>query len=86
MSANMAAANGLFLAEAASFALSEHLPRTDAQALVKTACRQAMGDGRHLMDILAELTDAPVDWTALKDPVSYIGDADALIDKALAES
>jgi 3-carboxy-cis,cis-muconate cycloisomerase len=86
MSANMAAANGLFLAEAASFALSEHLPRTDAQALVKTACRQAMGDGRHLMDILAGLTDAPVDWAALKDPARYIGAADALIDRALAEA
>ncbi|NKB47788.1 MAG: 3-carboxy-cis,cis-muconate cycloisomerase [Alphaproteobacteria bacterium] len=86
MTANMAAANGLFLAEAASFALSEHLPRTEAQALVKTACQQTMADGGHLMDILAELTDAPVDWTALKDPARYIGVADTLIDRALAES
>jgi len=86
MNANMAAANGLFLAEAASFALSEHMVRTDAQALVKAACRQAVSDGRHLMDILAELTEAPVDWVALKDPARYVGVANALIERALAEN
>ena len=86
MDANMAAANGLFLAEAASFALSEHVTRADAQALVKAACRQAVDDSRHLMDVLAELTDAPVNWATLRDPAHYIGSAGALVDKALAES
>ncbi len=86
MSANMVAANGLFLAEAASFALSEHMARADAQALVKSGCRQAADEARHLMDVLAELTDAPVDWAKLKDPANYIGVASALIDKALAEN
>ena len=86
MQTNMEDANGLFLAEAASFALVAHLPRAGAQAVVKTACQQAVRDGRHLMEILAELTDAPVDWAALKDPANYIGVADALIDRALAEA
>lgn len=85
MQTNMEDANGLFLAEAASFALIAHLPRAEAQAVVKTGCLQAVRDGRHLMEVLAELTDAPVDWAALKDPAYYIGVADALIDRALAE-
>ena len=37
MRANLDASQGLFLAEAASFALAEHMPRAEAQQLVKSA-------------------------------------------------
>ena len=83
MRANLEAANGLVLAEAASFALSRHMPREEAQALVKQACKEVAASGRHLMDVLAELSDAPVDWSALRDPASYTGMSAELIERAL---
>ena len=85
MDANLEAANGLVLAEAASFALSRHLSRAEAQALVKEACQEVARTGKHLMDVLAATSDAPVDWAALKDPADYTGMAADLIERALNE-
>ncbi|WP_299617913.1 3-carboxy-cis,cis-muconate cycloisomerase [Pelagibius sp.] len=85
MRANLEAANGLVLAEAASFALSRHMPREEAQALVKQACKEVAAGGRHLMDVLAEASDAPVDWSALKDPANYTGMSAELIERALKD-
>jgi len=84
MRTNIAATRGLALAEAASFALSEHLPRPAAQALVKEACKEVLASGRDLIDLLAERSDAPVDWAALRDPARQIGVAGAFIDRVLA--
>ncbi len=83
MLANIEASNGLALAEAASFALSAHLPRPEAQTLVKDACKEALASGRHLIDLLAERSDAPVDWAALRDPAGQMGVADDLLDRVL---
>jgi 3-carboxy-cis,cis-muconate cycloisomerase len=84
MRANIDATNGLALAEAASFALSAHLPRPEAQALVKDACKEVLASGRPLIDILAERSDAPVDWEALRDPAAQLGATDTFIDRVLA--
>jgi 3-carboxy-cis,cis-muconate cycloisomerase len=84
MRANIDATNGLALAEAASFALSAHLPRTEAQALVSQACRDVVERGGNLFDILASRTVAPVDWEAVSDPANYLGSAVAFVDAALA--
>jgi 3-carboxy-cis,cis-muconate cycloisomerase len=83
MRANIEAADGMLLAEAASFALARHMKREDAQALVTEACREAAAEGLHLRDELRKRTDAPVDWEAVFDPAHYIGAADALIDRAI---
>ncbi len=86
MRRNLEASNGLFLAEAATFALAEHLPRPQAQDLVKAACAEAKASGRHLIDLLAETSDAPVDWARLRDPANYLGAAETLIDRVLAKA
>lgn len=78
MAAHIAGTNGLMLAEAATFALAEHMPRPKAQALVKAACKTATAEGRHLRDVLAEASDAPVDWAAVFDPAGYVGNAVAV--------
>lgn len=85
MRRNLDASDGLVLAEAATFALAEHLPRPKAQALVKAACVEAKATGRHLVDLLAETTDAAVDWAKLRDPANYLGAAESFIDRVLAE-
>jgi 3-carboxy-cis,cis-muconate cycloisomerase len=84
MNRNIAATNGLVLAEAASFALAAHMPRPKAQDLVKTACKDAAESSRHLVDILMERVSKPVDWATLRDPAKHVGAADVLIDRALA--
>ena len=84
MRANLDASNGLTLAEAAAFALAEHMPKVAAQALVKEACGEVARTGRPLMEILGGKTNAPVDWDAAADPVNYLGSANALIDRVLA--
>ncbi|MEL6791863.1 MAG: hypothetical protein AAFP78_00300 [Pseudomonadota bacterium] len=75
MRATIAATNGLMLAEAAVFALAVHMPRPEAQAMVKAACAEASASGAHLRDVLIEKTDAPIDWNAVFDAGNYIGDA-----------
>ncbi|MDR6293322.1 3-carboxy-cis,cis-muconate cycloisomerase [Inquilinus ginsengisoli] len=84
MAAQLEASHGLLLAEAASFALSAHMPRPEAQRLVKAAATRATATGRHLFDLLAETSDVPVDWPALRDPARHLGAADAFIDRVLA--
>lgn len=84
MRANLDASNGLVLAEAASFALSSHMPRAEAQALVKDACQEVVASGRPLMDVLRARTDAPVDWDSLAHPANYLGSANEIIDRVLA--
>ncbi len=85
MRANLEASNGLVLAEAASFALAEHLPRPEAQALVKAACAEVRRTGRHLMEVLADSCEAPLDWVALRDPAKALGATETFIDRVLAE-
>ncbi len=84
MRANLDATRGLVLAEAAGLALARHLPLAEAQALVKDACRDAAGQDRHLIDLLRERTNLPIDWAALADPINHLGAAVAFQSRALA--
>ncbi|MEX2520834.1 MAG: adenylosuccinate lyase family protein [Paracoccaceae bacterium] len=75
MARTMAETRGLLTAEAATFALAAHMPRPEAQALVKKACARALAERRRLAEVLAETTDAPVDWKAVLAPEAYLGAA-----------
>lgn len=86
MMANLNATNGLVMAEAASFALARHMSRPEAQDLVKAACAEAAETGRHLVDVLAVRTAAPVEWDGLRRPDAGLGQSDALIDRVIAEA
>ncbi len=86
MAANIEASGGMALAEAASFALAAHMPRGEAQALVKAAVGAALASGRDLIDVLAERSDAAIDWAALRQPENYTGVAGAFVDRALDEA
>lgn len=84
MQANVAASNGLMLAEALSFALAGELGRSEAKQLVGEACRLALAQERHLIAVMQELTDTAVDWEALQDEANYLGATDAFINQVLA--
>ncbi len=83
MSDNLSALNGLACAEAALFALARHMPRREARELVNTAVERTGADGGHLLDQLAALTDADVDWEALKSPSTQIATAVSMLEQFL---
>ncbi|MEL6220870.1 MAG: lyase family protein [Pseudomonadota bacterium] len=60
------------LAEAASFGLAEHMPRADAQALVKQAVK-ATAAGETLRQALARLSGREIDWDACLDAAMASG-------------
>jgi 3-carboxy-cis,cis-muconate cycloisomerase len=83
---NVVASNGLMLAEAVSFALATTMSRKAAKALVTAACRTAQRENRHLVDVVRDQTNAPLDWAALRDEAAHFGSAQAFIDRVLAEA
>jgi len=80
---NVASSKGLMLAEAITFALAPFMNRADAKALVNESMQTAVHESRHLVDVIRERTDAPIDWDALRDESRYFGSADAFIDRVL---
>ena len=85
MSAVLAATRGLPLAEAASFELATHLPRAEAQKLVKAACTEVLATDRDLLAIVAERAPTlPIDWDEVRHRVLRPARAGTLIDRVLA--
>ena len=84
MHQNVTVSNGLMLAEAVSYALVKaSMSRASANQLVKEACQVVAQEGRHLIDVMKEKTDAPVDWDAIREESSYLGSANTFIDRVL---
>jgi 3-carboxy-cis,cis-muconate cycloisomerase len=83
MAGTLASTRGLVLAEAVGFALSEHMARAAAQVLVKEALRRALESGRDLLAVVAELSDAPVDWSRLRAQAERPLAADPLVQRVL---
>ena len=86
---NVAAGNGLMLAEAVAYALAPSLmSRSEAKNLVAAACRLAAEQDRHLVDVVRDEFELPagaeeVDWEGLRDEAGYVGAADTFIDRVL---
>lgn len=83
MAKNLELSRGAMLAEAATFALADHIGRDGADKLVKQAVANATANQTNLFDELPKLTHAPVDWDHVRDPVNYIGQAELFIDRVL---
>jgi 3-carboxy-cis,cis-muconate cycloisomerase len=89
MRANLDAAGGLPMAEAAVAALAGPLGPARARELVDQAARAAAEDGRPLRDTLLATPEVaerlgPAAVDRALDPERYLGSAQALIDRALA--
>jgi 3-carboxy-cis,cis-muconate cycloisomerase len=90
MAANLNLTGGLVLSEAIVVALTRQLGQIDARAVVDAACRRAVADKRPLVDVLSE--DSRVIGLLPPDairqtlsPGNYLGQAEAMVDRALAE-
>jgi len=75
---------GAAMAEAASFALAAHMPRADAQALMKRVAVEAARGGESLADVLRRETDAPIDWDEALDPVRAAESSRDIIEMIIA--
>jgi 3-carboxy-cis,cis-muconate cycloisomerase len=74
------------MAEAATMALSAHLPVAEARSLVREACAAVRSGEGDLVDALRSRCRAPVDWERLRDPGEYLGSNDGFIEAVLAEA
>ena len=83
MRANVAASQGLMLAEAVSYALAPHIGFAAAKKTVSEAARRAAADGRRLLDILREQTQVPLDWESLREEANYLGASETFIDAVI---
>lgn len=88
MAANLVATGGLLMAEAVQMALAPALGRLVAHDRIEAACRKAVGEGRVLLDVLAEDEEvtrhAPRERLAsLLDPAGYLGAAGVFVDRVL---
>lgn len=83
---NVRASNGLMLAEPISFALAAVMPRPQAKQLVAQAVHIAVAENRHLVDVVREKTDAPLDWDSLREEAKYLGSAQVFIKRVLEEA
>jgi 3-carboxy-cis,cis-muconate cycloisomerase len=90
MAENVARTEGLVNAEAVVGALAPSIGHRRARALVEAAAHQAIARGTPFRDELLKapeaaqaLDSASID--SLLDPAAYLGAADALVDRALAD-
>ena len=89
MAKNLDITQGQIMAEAVQMALAPALGRDVAHSLVGAACKRAVADRRHLRDVLLDepKVRAVLDATALArlfEPLSYLGSADAFIERVLS--
>lgn len=86
MRQNIEATAGLVMAEAVTMTLGRTLGRLEAHHIVEEGCKRAIGENRHLLDVLAE--DARVGLGAhqlahLFEPQAYLGAANHFVDEVL---
>lgn len=82
MAKALMADGGLMMAEAATFALAERMPRPEAAALVKEAVKRVRDQGGTLAEALPAAEG--IDWRPTLDPAGQTGDAGAIVDAFLA--
>ena len=78
------------LAEAVSIALAQRLGRETAHHLLEQCCKRAVAEKRHLRGVLGEDSQVTAELSAadldrLLDPAHYLGQAQAWVERAVAE-
>lgn len=76
---------GLMMAEAASFALADHMGLADARAVTKAACAKAVASGENLRNVIARETVLPMDWDAVFDARSALGESAEIVARFAAQ-
>jgi 3-carboxy-cis,cis-muconate cycloisomerase len=79
---NVYTSHGLMLAEALSFALAQHMPKSEAKKLCADLAREALETKQNLIELARAKIIAPIDWDSLRES-NYLGSSDAMIDRVL---
>jgi 3-carboxy-cis,cis-muconate cycloisomerase len=79
---NVRASHGLMLAEALSFALAQHMPKSEAKKWSADLAREALETKRNLIELARAKITASIDWDSLQES-NYLGSSDAMIDRVL---
>ena len=82
MRRNVAAGQGLMLAEAIVFALSPPMARDEAKKVVRACALLAQEEKRHLVEVVRERVAAEVDWESVREE-NYLGAAEQFIERVL---
>ncbi|MDF2394189.1 MULTISPECIES: 3-carboxy-cis,cis-muconate cycloisomerase [Pseudomonas] len=90
MARNLDLTQGLVLAEAVSIELAQRLGRETAHHLLEQCCKRAVAEQRHLREVLADDARVSAELSApeldrLMDPAHYLGQAQAWVERAVAE-
>jgi 3-carboxy-cis,cis-muconate cycloisomerase len=90
MKQNLEVTRGLIYAEAVTMALAQGIGKAAAHKLVESICARAQKEKRHLRDVLLDDKEIQARMPAesvdgLFDPERYLGEAEALVDRVLAE-
>lgn len=85
---NLECTQGLIMAEALMMALAPKLGRLNAHHVVETACKHAVAEQRHLLDVVKENPEITAIFDAQKleqifNPQNYLGNAQQQIDAVL---
>jgi 3-carboxy-cis,cis-muconate cycloisomerase len=91
MQRNLEVTHGLIFAEAVSMTLAKHVGKRAAHQIVEAAVRQAVGEKKHLREVLAANPEASrhlsaAELKSLFEPANYAGMADQFISRAIAAS
>ena len=84
MQQNIAKTKGLLLAEAAAYALYPYMDANQAKSIVTQAVHRALASDRHLIDVLQEDVQEPVDWKNLRRESAQLGASQQMIDQVLS--
>jgi 3-carboxy-cis,cis-muconate cycloisomerase len=88
MRRNLDLTQGLIVAEAVMMGLAPHLGRQNAHDAVYAACREALGQGRSLFEVLRsnQAVAGALSEQRLRelcDPTNYLGSAAAMVDQVV---
>jgi 3-carboxy-cis,cis-muconate cycloisomerase len=79
---NVRASHGLMLAEALSFALAQHMPKSEAKKLSAELAHEALETKRNLIELARTKITAPIDWDSLQES-KYLGSSNDMIERVL---
>jgi 3-carboxy-cis,cis-muconate cycloisomerase len=79
---NVQASHGLMMAEALSFALAQHMPKSEAKKWSADLARESLETKRNLIELARAKISAPIDWDLLQES-KYLGSSEAIIDRVL---
>ena len=79
---NVRASHGLMMTEALSFALAQHMPKSEAKKRSADLAREALETKQNLIELARAKITVPIDWDSFQES-KYLGSSNDMIDRVL---